>query len=53
MHGSLFTRAELVGSFEGDERTIPTDNPQNAKLWQKWKIKCGKALFALRKSVNK
>nr|GMD12565.1 Integrase, catalytic core [Ipomoea batatas] len=35
------------------EEVRPADTPQNAELRRKWKIKCGKALFALQTSVNK
>ncbi|KAK8344206.1 hypothetical protein V6Z11_A07G063300 [Gossypium hirsutum] len=44
---------DLWDLFEGDDTTIPTDTPQNTDLRRKWKIKCGKALFALRTSINK
>nr|DAD32621.1 TPA_asm: hypothetical protein HUJ06_011472 [Nelumbo nucifera] len=32
---------------------IPADTPKNVESRKKWKIKCGKALFALRTSINK
>ncbi|KAK3001833.1 hypothetical protein RJ639_022241 [Escallonia herrerae] len=32
---------------------IPPDVPENAESRRKWKIKCGKALFALRTSISK
>ncbi|KAK3001904.1 LOW QUALITY PROTEIN: hypothetical protein RJ639_022194 [Escallonia herrerae] len=32
---------------------IPSDVPKNAESRQKWKIKCGKALFALRTYISK
>lgn len=32
---------------------IPADNPENVEPRRKWKIKCGKALFALRSSISK
>nr|GMD15938.1 UBN2_3 domain-containing protein [Ipomoea batatas] len=35
------------------EDVIPADTPQNAELRRKWKIKCGKALFALQTLVSK
>nr|GMD14281.1 UBN2_3 domain-containing protein [Ipomoea batatas] len=35
------------------EEVIPADTPQNAELRRKWKIKCGKALFALQTLVSK
>lgn len=40
---------ELVSGVDG----IPADIPENVELQRKWKIKCGKALFALRTSINK
>ncbi|KAA8532301.1 hypothetical protein F0562_032334 [Nyssa sinensis] len=36
----------------GDDAVIPKDTPQNVELQRKWKIKCGKALFALRTSIS-
>ncbi|XVE83609.1 hypothetical protein DITRI_Ditri16bG0100900 [Diplodiscus trichospermus] len=44
---------DLWGLIAGEEDAIPADTPQNAELRRKWKIKCGKALFALRTSINK
>lgn len=38
--------------ISGDD-VIPEDTPYIAKLRGKWKIKCGKALFALRTSTGK
>ncbi|KAH7843402.1 hypothetical protein Vadar_016136 [Vaccinium darrowii] len=32
---------------------MPADTPENAEARRKWKIKCGKALFALRGSISK
>nr|DAD39222.1 TPA_asm: hypothetical protein HUJ06_013545 [Nelumbo nucifera] len=40
---------ELVSGVD----EIPADTPENAKSRRKWKIKCGKALFALRTSISK
>ena len=40
---------DLWDLIEGDD----TDTPQNAKLRQQWKIKCGKALFTLRTLISK
>ena len=37
----------------GADAVIPKDTPKNADLRQKWKIKCEKALFALRTSINR
>ena len=37
----------------GADVVIPEDTPQNANLRRKWKIKCEKALFALRTSINR
>ncbi|KAK4426940.1 hypothetical protein Salat_1462800, partial [Sesamum alatum] len=39
--------------IEGDETSISADTSQNAELWRKWKIKCGKALLALRILISK
>nr|DAD45748.1 TPA_asm: hypothetical protein HUJ06_003978 [Nelumbo nucifera] len=44
---------DLWDLIASDEVVIPADNPQNAELRQKWKIKCGKALFALRTPISK
>ncbi|KAK3006344.1 hypothetical protein RJ639_017493 [Escallonia herrerae] len=41
---------DLVDSADSD---IPNDTPKNAEPRRKWKIKCGKALFALRTSISK
>ncbi|WOH11611.1 hypothetical protein DCAR_0831101 [Daucus carota subsp. sativus] len=35
----------------GAEKEL-ADTPNNAELRRKWKIKCGKALFALRTSIR-
>ncbi|KAK3038486.1 hypothetical protein RJ639_029784 [Escallonia herrerae] len=40
---------ELVAGTDA----IPSDVPENAESQRKWKIKCGKALFALRTSISK
>ena len=37
----------------GVETIIPEDTPQNGKLRRKRRIKCRKALFALRTSIIK
>ena len=37
----------------GVETVIPEDTLQNGKLRRKWRIKCKKALFALRTSISK
>nr|DAD33270.1 TPA_asm: hypothetical protein HUJ06_012121 [Nelumbo nucifera] len=44
---------DLWDLIASDEAVIPADNPQIAELRRKWKIKCGKALFALRTSTSK
>ena len=44
---------DLWDLIEGDDTKIPADTPQNAKLRQQWKIKCGKALFILRTLISK
>ncbi|KAL0404476.1 UNVERIFIED_CONTAM: hypothetical protein Sradi_2088400 [Sesamum radiatum] len=41
---------ELVA---GADAEIPADTTENAESRRKWKIKCGKALFALRTSIGK
>ncbi|XP_048228241.1 uncharacterized protein LOC125369515 [Ricinus communis] len=43
---------DLWDLISGDEAIIPEDTLQNAELRRKWKIKCGKALFALRTSIS-
>ncbi|RWR74934.1 Integrase, catalytic core [Cinnamomum micranthum f. kanehirae] len=43
---------DLWDLISGDNAVIPEDTSQNADLWRKWKIKCGKALFALRTSIS-
>ncbi|KAA8519835.1 hypothetical protein F0562_014075 [Nyssa sinensis] len=43
---------DLWDLISGDDVVIPEDTPQNAELRRKWKIKCGKALFSLRTSIN-
>ncbi|KAK3027524.1 hypothetical protein RJ639_040239 [Escallonia herrerae] len=40
---------ELVAGTDA----IPPDVPENVESRPKWKIKCGKALFALRTSISK
>ncbi|KAG5531580.1 hypothetical protein RHGRI_026257 [Rhododendron griersonianum] len=42
-----------VDEVKGVDSEIPTDTPENAEARRKWKIKCGKALFALRGSFSK
>ncbi|KAJ9554092.1 hypothetical protein OSB04_018137 [Centaurea solstitialis] len=37
----------------GAETVIPEDTPQNVEPRRKWRIKCGKAMFALRSSIGK
>ncbi|KAA8515544.1 hypothetical protein F0562_018845 [Nyssa sinensis] len=43
---------DLWDLISSDDVVIPEDTPQNAELRKKWKIKCGKALFALRTSIK-
>ncbi|ONK61043.1 uncharacterized protein A4U43_C08F25650 [Asparagus officinalis] len=43
---------DLWDLVTGDD-TLPDDTLQLADARRKWKIKCGKALFALRTSINK
>ena len=44
---------DLWDLVSGDEAVIPEDTPQNVESRRKWKVKCGKALFALRTSISK
>jgi len=44
---------DLWELISDDETVIPVNTPQNAELRRKWKIKCGRALFALRTSISK
>ncbi|GMI99344.1 hypothetical protein HRI_003603700 [Hibiscus trionum] len=44
---------DLWDLIEGDDTSISEDTSQNVELRRKWKIKCGKALFALRTSISK
>ncbi|KAG6385352.1 hypothetical protein SASPL_154185 [Salvia splendens] len=44
---------DLWELIAGAETEVPRDVPENAESRRKWKIKCGKALFALRTSINK
>lgn len=44
---------DLWELITGNEAVIPKDTPQNSELRWKWKIKCGKAMFTLRTSINK
>ncbi|OIT30877.1 hypothetical protein A4A49_63425, partial [Nicotiana attenuata] len=44
---------DLWDLIVGAEADIPANTPKNAEPRRKWKIKCGKALFALRTSIGK
>ncbi|KAK3014564.1 hypothetical protein RJ639_010178 [Escallonia herrerae] len=44
---------DLWDLVSGADLVVPDDIPDNAEARQKWKIKCGKALFALRTSISK
>ncbi|KAF2286935.1 hypothetical protein GH714_035776 [Hevea brasiliensis] len=44
---------DLWDLVEGVDVEIPADTPENSEPRRKWKIKCGKALFALRTSISK
>ena len=44
---------DLWELIAGAETTIPADTPQNVEARRKWKIKCGKTLFALRTTISK
>lgn len=39
--------------IDGVNLAIPPDTPENVEPRRKWRIKCGKALFALRTSISK
>lgn len=41
---------DLIG---GAEVEMPANTPENSEPRRKWKIKCGKTLFALRTSIGK
>ncbi|KAG6391252.1 hypothetical protein SASPL_149005 [Salvia splendens] len=43
---------DLWDLISGEDK-LPEDTPQNGEARRKWKIKCGKALFALRTSIRK
>lgn len=44
---------DLWDLVAGADAEIPADTAENAEPRRKWKIKCGKALFALRTSISK
>ena len=44
---------DLWDLIAGIDAEIPEDTPENAEPRRKWKIKCGKALFASRTSISK
>ena len=44
---------DLWEIVNGGDSEMPTDTPENVEFRRKWKIKCGKALFALRGSISK
>ncbi|KAL4347792.1 hypothetical protein GQ457_17G001580 [Hibiscus cannabinus] len=44
---------DLWDLIVGPDDEIPSDTPGNSEPHRKWKIKCGKALFALRTSISK
>lgn len=44
---------DLWELISGTEVEIPEDTPQNVEHRRKWKIKCGKAMYALRTSISK
>nr|GEW70169.1 UBN2_3 domain-containing protein [Tanacetum cinerariifolium] len=52
VHRGFPPRSRLWDLVAGEE-TIPANTPANADLRRKWKVKCGKALFALRTSISK
>lgn len=44
---------DLWDIVDGGDTDLPPDTPENSEARRKWKIKCGKALFALRGSIHK
>ncbi|CAK7330317.1 unnamed protein product [Dovyalis caffra] len=50
VHESISSGSGLV---DGHDSKIPIDTPENVEPRRKWKIKCRKALFALRTSISK
>ncbi|KAK3012509.1 hypothetical protein RJ639_007995 [Escallonia herrerae] len=44
---------DLWDLVSGADSVVPDDIPENAEARRKWKIKCGKALFALRTSISR
>ena len=46
-------RQDLWDIINGGDTDLPSDTPENSEARRKWKIKCGKALFALRGSIHK
>ncbi|GAV83280.1 UBN2_3 domain-containing protein [Cephalotus follicularis] len=44
---------DLWDLIDGPDSVIPNDTAENMEPRRKWKIKCGKALFALRTSISK
>ncbi|KAG6390865.1 hypothetical protein SASPL_148610 [Salvia splendens] len=48
-----YLQGQDLWNFISGEDVLPEDTPQNGEARRKWKIKCGKALFALRTSISK
>ncbi|KAK3025135.1 hypothetical protein RJ639_043917 [Escallonia herrerae] len=44
---------DLWDLVSGADSVVPDDIPENVEAQRKWKIKCGKALFALRTSISR
>ncbi|KAL4279785.1 hypothetical protein GQ457_03G014780 [Hibiscus cannabinus] len=53
MEAYLQGQEDLCDLIVGPDDEIPSDTPGNSEPHRKWKIKCGKALFALRTSISK
>ncbi|KAH0773838.1 hypothetical protein KY290_010975 [Solanum tuberosum] len=52
-YGAYLKGQDLCDLIAGAEAEIPANAPENSEPRRKWKIKCGKALFALRTSIGK
>jgi len=44
---------DLWDLMVGNDTEMPPDTPNRTEAQRKWKVKCGKALFALRTTVSK
>ncbi|KAH0709573.1 hypothetical protein KY284_011000 [Solanum tuberosum] len=52
-YGAYLKGQDMCDLIAGAEAKIPANAPENSEPRRKWKIKCGKALFALRTSIGK